>query len=180
MRSSCHHADVRASKLHSDMTDDGRYKCRYPGCKATFAFNGRCRRTHEGKHNPPVNVPEDNPTVDLFFEDDPSQSDDMYNYQKSLLEIGMLIMNIQDAISEGEGGRVVRCWKFLLLYLKHDNGSQKYSLEVLYLMFQINGILSPRSAYQLIWNRFTKLRHGHAGHISLDCRKTCTFTTIKE
>ena len=132
MKNSCQHADVRASKQQTDMTAEGQYKCRYPGCKSTFASSGQCRRNHKAKHSPPVNVPEDNPTVDLFFEDDPLRQDDMYNYQKSLVEIGMLIMNIQDAISEGDGGRVVRCWKFLLIYLKHDNGSQKYSLEVLY------------------------------------------------
>ena len=109
------------------MTANGRYKCRYPGCKSTFASNGQCRRSHEAKHDPPVNVPEDNPSVDMFFQDETERADDMYNYQKSLMEIGMLIMNIQDAIQEGDGGRVVRCWKFLLLYLKHDNGSQKYS-----------------------------------------------------
>ena len=178
--SACQQADVRASKQRTDMTAEGRSKCRYPGCKSTFASSGQCRRNHEAKCIPPVNVSEDNPTVDLFFEDDPLQQDDMYNYQKSLTEIGMLIMNIQDAISEGDGGRVVRCWKFLLLYLKHDNGSQKYSLEVLYLMFQINAILSPRSAHPLIWNRFTKLRPGHAGHIPLDLNLEFYNKTVKQ
>ena len=166
--SACQQADVRASKQRTDMTAEGRYKCRYSGCKSTFASSGQCRRNHEAKHIPPMNVPEDNPTVDLFFEDDPLQQDDM------------LIMNIQDAISEGDGGRVVRYWKFLFLYLKHDNGSQKYSLEVLYLMFQINAILSPRSAHQLIWNRFTKLRPVHAGHIPLDLNLEFYNKTVKQ
>lgn len=178
--SACQHADVSANKQCSDMTAEGRYKCRYPGCKRTFAASGQCRRTHEAKHSPPLNVPEDNPTVDLFFEDDPLQADDMYNYQKSLMEMGMLIMNIQDAISEGDGSRVLRCWKFLLLYLKHDNGSTKYSVEVLYMMFQINAILSPRSAHQLIWNRFTKLRLGPAGHIPLDLNLEFYNKTVKQ
>jgi ribosome-associated toxin RatA of RatAB toxin-antitoxin module len=176
----CQQADVRSHKQRSDMTSDGRYKCRYPGCKSTFASSGLCRRTHEAKHNPPVNVPEDNPTLDLFFEDDSLQADDMYSYQRSLMEIGMLIMNIQDGISEGDGGRVVRCWKFLLLYLKHDRGSTKYSVEVLYMMFQIKAMLSPRSAHQLIWNRFTKLRPGHAGHIPLDLNLEFYNKTVKQ
>jgi hypothetical protein len=38
--------------------------------------------------------------VDLVFDDDPLEADDMYNYQRSLMEIGMIIMNIQDGISE--------------------------------------------------------------------------------
>lgn len=43
------------------------------------------------------------------------------------------------------------------MYLKHQGaGSTKHSLEALYLMFQIDALLSPQSAHQLIWNRFMK------------------------
>ena len=46
--------------------------------------------------------------------------DDMFNYQCSLLDIGMIILNFYDAVSEGDGMRVVRCWKFMLPYLTND------------------------------------------------------------
>ena len=116
----------------------------------------------------------------MFFEDDSNTNDGMYNYQKSLIEYGMLIMNTRDAIAEGDGGRVVRCWKFLLLYCKNDSGSQKYSVEALYMMFQIYGFLSPRSAHQLIWNRSTKLKHGPAGNIPLDLNLEFYNKTVKQ
>ena len=61
----------------------------------------------------------------------------MYNYQKALLDYGMVILNFFDAISEGDGDRVIRNWKFLLLYLYHGKGSYKYALEGLYLLFQM-------------------------------------------
>ena len=79
----------------------------------------------------------------------------------------------------GDGLRVIRCWKFLLLYLKHDTGSQKYSVEVLYLMFQIYALLSPRSAHQLIWNRFIKSKVGSA-NISLDLNLEFINRIVKE
>ena len=63
------HGDVRASQQRTDMTAEGRYRFRYPGCKSTSASSGQCRRNHEAKHSPPVNVPEDNSTVSLFFKD---------------------------------------------------------------------------------------------------------------
>ena len=50
----------------------------------------------------------------------------MLSYQRSLLDYGMLILNFFDGISEGDGERVVRCWKFFLMYLKHNVGSSKY------------------------------------------------------
>ncbi len=56
--------------------------------------------------------------------------DDMLNYQSSFLEIGLLVNNFYDAISEGDGSRVVRCWTFMLQYLKEDGAScRKYALE---------------------------------------------------
>ncbi len=95
-------------------------------------------------------------------------ADDMYNYQRALLEYGLVIINFLDAISEGDGARVIRNWKFLLLYFQHDPGSQKYSLEVLYLMFQVYALLSPKAAHHIVWNRFSKWKHSLGGNISLD------------
>ena len=70
-------------------------------------------------------------------------SDDMFNYQSSFLEVGMLLANFYDAISEGDGQRVVCCWKFILLYLVQDGASsRKYALEAFYMLCQINSTLS--------------------------------------
>ena len=64
--------------------------------------------------------------------------------------------------------------------MKHDSGSQKYSVEVLYMMFQIYALLSPHSAHQLIWNRFTKLKAGYGGNISLDLNLEFLNRIVKE
>ncbi len=93
----------------------------------------------------------------------------MFNYQCSLLDLGLVIVNFFDAISEGDGMRNVRCWKFMLPYLKQDGArSRKYSLEALYLLCQIYAILSPRDAHRLIWNRFCKKKACSGGNIPLD------------
>lgn len=105
----------------------------------------------------------------------------MLSYQKSLLEYGMLVMNFFDAVSEGDGGRLHRCWKFFLMYLKHQGGSAtKYSLECLYQMFQIYGLLSPQSAHRLIWNRSVKNKPGRGGNIPLDLQLEFYNKTVKE
>ena len=44
----------------------------------------------------------------------------------------------------------------------------KYALEALYLMCQVNSLLSPRAAHRLIWNRFFKSRPGAGRNIPLD------------
>lgn len=98
-----------------------------------------------------------------------STTDDMYNYQCSLMEYLMLVRNFQDAISEGDGERIIRCWKFFLPYLKADGASsRKYCLEGLHLLMQVYCTLSKRDAYRLVWNRSVKLKSGLGGNIPLD------------
>lgn len=148
-----------------DMAPSGRYKCRFPGCKKTFSSDGKWRQSHEQSHNPPVNIQEQPLLTEIHQED---IRDDMYNYQKALLDYGMVILNFFDAISEGDGARVIRNWKFLLLHFHHDKGSYKYALEGLYMLFQIHALLSPKAAHNLVWNRFSKRKQKLGGNISLD------------
>ena len=49
------------------------------------------------------------------------------------------------------------------MYLKHQGTSAtKYTLEALYIMFQVYALLSPRAAQRLIWNRTVKNKKGSA------------------
>ena len=145
--------DVEKSvkKMQSDLQTDvyGRYPCRYPGCSKTFANPGKLRKDHEEKHEPPV--PDESQGANILKSTLSHEDDDMLCYQRSHLDYGMLVLNFLDGISEGDGERVVRCWKFFLMYLKHHGGSSKYALEALYLMFQINVLLSPQEAHRLVW-----------------------------
>ncbi len=40
---------------------------------------------------------------------------EMFNYQHAVLILGLLIQNYYDAISEGDGDWLARCWKFFTL-----------------------------------------------------------------
>jgi len=161
---------------------NGRYPCRCPGCPKTFAHPGKLRRDHESQHNPRVMVSAEAPIHVLDSKTSADhKGDDMFSYQRALLDYGMLVLNFWDAISEGDGDRVFRCWKFFLMYLKHQGGSaSKYSLEALYLVFQVHALLSPRSAQRLIWNRFVKNKPGLGGNIPLDLQLEFYNKSVKE
>ena len=60
----------------------------------------KSQRSHELKHTPPVVISED-VQPDTYFEDKHEDFDDMFSYQKALMEYGMLVANLRDAISEG-------------------------------------------------------------------------------
>ena len=65
-------------------------------------------------------------------------SDDMFNYNCAILTDGLFFLNFLDAVSEGDGQRLMRQYKLLLLYCKADGQhSTKYALESLYQFFLI-------------------------------------------
>ena len=160
---------------NQQLTTEGRFPCRFTGCTHSFKYDGKSRRKHELTHNPPPVIPHEppKPTNDTSAEecslqDESLMKDDVYNYNCGLLSHGMVFLNFLDAVREGDGPRIMRQYKYLLLYCKADKHSSKYALECLYQMFLINTMLSPRDAHRYIWNRSVN-NHGILGkNIPLD------------
>ena len=71
------------------------------------------------------------------------------------------------ASREGDGERLIRCWKFLLLHFKADR-RVKYSVEAYHLLAQVNALLPPHMAHQLTWNRICNISGGEGKNIPLD------------
>eukprot|EP00112_Aurelia_sp_Birch-Aquarium-sp1_P007440 Seg1810.9 transcript_id=Seg1810.9/GoldUCD/mRNA.D3Y31 product="hypothetical protein" protein_id=Seg1810.9/GoldUCD/D3Y31 len=150
-----------ANERKSTVTPDGKFKCRHPGCAKAFKFDGKSRIDHEATHGM---------FVEKVTKKAGGELDELYNYQVSLMEISMLIHNVFDAISMGDGNRVLQCRKFMMLYLKADGASsRKYALECFYILCQYSCILSERSAFNLKWNQFFKSRNGLWQHSSRPC-----------
>ena len=92
----------------------------------------------------------------------------IHAYACETLSLGLLYFEFQDAIKEGDGNRVMRIWKYLLLLFKASKRKKNYSIEALTLLSQYHVILPPRLAEQLKWSRFVNV-HGTVGHnISCD------------
>lgn len=169
--------------LQDGKTENGRFMCVFTGCGKTFAHNGKRKRDHESTHDLPVinSDVENNPCEDVPLANfQEHECDDMYNYQCSFLEYAMIIMNFFDAIKEGDGKRVIRCWKFQLPYLKNDSGSPKYALESLNIFLQIHGLLSAQDSHSLIWNRFHCNKSGRGHNIPLDLSLEFVNRLLKE
>ena len=161
----------REAMLNQDLTPDGRFPCRFHGCKRSFKYNGLSRRNHELSHDPPVEVDQQvtlTPTKPSPSEEKKT-NDDVFSYNTALLTDGFLFMNFLDAIKEGDGTRLMRQYKYFMLYCKADGvHSTKYALECLYQMFLVQATLSERDTTRFIWNRSVN-NHGKAGmNIPLD------------
>ena len=64
-----------------------------------------------------------------------------------------LRLNMEDAIKMGDGKRLMLCYKFMYLYCK-ESGHDKYAYGLLETVAQSSVLLTPRTAENLVWNRF--------------------------
>ena len=78
------------------------------------------------------------------------------NYARTLCHFASLALEFTDAWAEGDGPRILRCWR---VFLPHFSafGRTKYALEALRLQFQL-AMLPPHLVQQLTWGRFIR-RH---------------------
>lgn len=83
----------------------------------------------------------------------PVDEDKVFGYARQLLTIGSLYLELQDSIKEGDGLRVLRCYRYLLPIF-HSSGRCNYAIECFNLLVQHDYLLSDRQASELIWSRF--------------------------
>lgn len=106
-------------------------------------------------------------------------TDGVLEYAKEVFSLGMLYLEFQDAIREGDVIRVLRCWKYFLPIFR-ASGRKNYALEALNVLFQHTYYLPPRLRMQLLYSRFVNV-HGREGHnISSDLHMEHMNRTTKE
>ena len=106
--------------------------------------------------------------VDLSFcQQLPQPEDHVQAYACEVLSLGLLLMEFNDAIREGDGTRIIRCWRYFLFLFK-ANSRSNYAIESFTLLTQFDFLLPHRLARQLAWSR-TVNTHGRPGkNISCD------------
>ena len=110
--------------------------------------------------------------------DSSEESDRVYSYTRVLCHYGALMEEFRDGWREGDGERVVRCWKLFMLHFK-ASGATKYALEALRLQFQLK-TLSPNLAHQVKWHRFVNTHGGLGRNIPCDLHKEHVNKLIKQ
>ncbi len=81
-------------------------------------------------------------------------------------------------IYEGDGPRILRCWKIFMLHF-HAERRTKYSLEALVLQFQLAS-LPPDLVHQLTWGRFVNTHGGPGRNIPCDLHNEHINRLFKE
>ena len=88
---------------------------------------------------------------------DANSRDRVHLYAKLLLSFGLFYWEYCDAIKEGDGLRVLRCWRYMLpMFIA--SGRRNYAIESMQILMQHEYLLSPREAAELVWSRFVNVR----------------------
>ena len=87
------------------------------------------------------------------------QDDHIQAYACNVTSSGLLI-KLNDATREGDGNKILSCWKYFLLHFKLANRTNYLEKHSFFYHRMLPS--SPRMAAQLIWNR-TISTHGHPG-----------------
>ena len=106
-------------------------------------------------------------------------SDSVLEYAKEVFSMGLLYFEFHDAIKEGDGDRLLRCWKYLFVIFKASQRTN-YSIEAFNLLCQVHYYLSPQMVHQLKYSRFINV-HGCTGYnIPCDLYMEHLNRTIKD
>ena len=77
-----------------------------------------------------------------------------YRFMSSeVMSLGMIWHNYYDAIKEGDGGRVLRIWKYLMLIFR-DTGHRNYAKEAALLLINYHFASTERVALQIMTSHF--------------------------
>ena len=93
----------------------------------------------------------------------------MFNYNTALLSEGLFFLNFLDAVAEGDGKRIIRQYRYLMLLCKADDPHRtKYAIKSLYQLLLVNGGPSESDAEVFTWNRLVKNHGGLGRNIPFD------------
>lgn len=94
-----------------------------------------------------------NSVVDISFDRrNITNTDGVFSYACDIASLGLLLEEFNDSIREGDGDRIIRCWKYFLLIFR-ITGRTNYAIEAFILLCQYYFLFSPRMAAQLKWSR---------------------------
>ena len=77
--------------------------------------------------------------------------DKKYDYARTLCHYASLALEFNDTWHEGDGIRIIRCWRMFLPHF-FESGRTKYSLETVRLQIQLQSLPS-QLVHQIIWDR---------------------------
>ena len=102
---------------------------------------------------------------------EPSTTEDrLYNYASQCLQLGVLVMQLNDTEKEGDGERCLMNWKLLMLYFRSRSRGKKYAFEAMRLLTCVKALYTERMAFRITHGQFVNVRGGAGNNYANDLR----------
>ena len=98
------------------------------------------------------------------------KEDRLRNYALQCLQLGVLLMQLNDTEKEGDGERCIMNWKLLMLYFRARARGTKYAFEAMRLITCVKALFTKKMAHQIVHGQFVNLRGGPGNNLANDLR----------
>ena len=101
---------------------------------------------------------------------DSHDQDGVMNYALQVIQLGVLLMQLNDTEKEGDGERCLINWKLLMLYFRARKRGMKYAFEAMHLITFTKALLTERQAHRVIHGQFVNTKGGVGNNLPNDLK----------
>ena len=99
-----------------------------------------------------------------------SKEDSVMNYSLQVLQLGFLLMKLNDTEREGDGNRSLLNWKILMLYFRCRSRGMKYAFEAMRFITMTKALYTARMAHRVIHGQFINHKGGAGNNYANDLK----------
>ena len=99
------------------------------------------------------------------------EDDRIFNYGLHVIQLGTLLLQLNDTEKEGDGERSLRNWKLLMLYFKSRSRSMKYAYEIMRFVSFTKALYTEKVANRVISGQFVNFKGGAGGNVANDLKQ---------
>ena len=101
----------------------------------------------------------------------PGSEEDRYlNYGLQVIQLGMMLMQLNDTEGEGDGERSLINWKMLLLYFRSRPRGKKYAFEAMRFITCVKGLYTEKIAHRVLHGQFVNPKGGEGSNYANDLK----------
>lgn len=98
------------------------------------------------------------------------QEDCQLNYGLQVMQLGVMLMQLNDTESEGDGDRSLVNWKMLLLYFRCRPRGMKYAYEAMRFITNVKALYTTKTAHRILHGQFVNPRGGEGNNYANDLK----------
>ncbi len=99
-----------------------------------------------------------------------SQEDRPFNYGLQVIQLGMLLMQLNDTEREGDGDRSLINWKLLMLYFRSRSRGMKYAYEAMRFITCVKALYTKKTAHRVLYGQFVNPKGGEGNNYANDLK----------